>query len=451
MTTNTIGRLLALALLLSVVQLPGTVAAQAQLSLGSSTQELLEWLRGQGYTDLRVTKEKFSRINVEACQNGVRYILKVRRNGRFRSKERIGTCRRNVDLDGARQILRNDGFRRIRLQQQGRRYVGTVCKQGNRFAVVMDRAGNIQRITPDGACQRQQALTPQQVTRQLRQDGYDRINFIDRNLPRYVAEACRGNDRLELEINRRGRINNERRIGRCQPPINPRDIASVLARQGFKNIKVLDSQLPKYVARGCKNNRLIDVELNRYGRIIGQNPKGACRRPIRPADLAAHLRKRGYDRIDVLDRTPPRYLVEACKGNDRLEMRIDKFGDIIDQLRLSNCRRPFSEPQLVKFLQKEGYRRINVRGQDGNDFIVRACRNKKRLRLRVSHFGDVKSRRPTGDCVGPSIDAIAKRLGDRGYRRITHFVEACRKGRLYIIKLDEFGTPIDRRRTGRCN
>ena len=163
------------------------------------------------------------------------------------------------------------------------------------------------------------------------------------------------------------------------------------------------------------------------------------------------MRKKGYDRIEVIDKTPPRYLVEACKGDDRLEMRLDRFGDVIDQLRISKCRRPFSEAQLVTFLRDNGYRRINVRGQDGSDFIVRACRNKKRLRLRLTHFGDVKSRRDMGACVGPSLDVVAKRLGDRGYDRITHFVEGCRKGRRYIIRLDPFGVPIDRRRIGKCN
>lgn len=457
MTTKHIGRLLMLGIFLTAVQLSAPALAQnIQFNIGGgSNQEYINYLRGQGYTDVVITRRKLTRINAEACKNGERFILKMRPNGSFRSVERVdaGRCRQQrqrVNLQGARRILANDGFRRIELQAQGRRYVGTVCKEGRRFEVSMDRFGDIERIEPAGRC-RGEALSPQQIARQLRQDGYDRINFIDRELPRYVAEACRGTERLELVMNRRGRIRDERRIGRCAAPINPKNIPSILAKQGFKRIKVLDAQLPKYVARGCKGNRLIDVELNRYGKIIGQNPKGNCRQPIKPANLAALMRKKGYDRIEVIDRTPPRYLVEACKGNDRLEMRLDQFGDIIDQLRISACRRPFTEAQMVKYLRDNGYRRINVRGQDGSDFIVRACRNKKRLRLRLTHFGDVKSRRDMGACVGPSIDAVAKRLRDRGYDRITHFVEGCRKGRRYIIRLDEFGVPIDRRRIGKCN
>ncbi len=50
-------------------------------------QSLANELRKQGYTDIRVIKRTFSKINLEACQNGVRYLLKLKATGRLGADE----------------------------------------------------------------------------------------------------------------------------------------------------------------------------------------------------------------------------------------------------------------------------------------------------------------------------------------------------------------------------
>ncbi len=112
--------------------------------------------------------------------------------------------------------------------------------------------------------------------------------------------------------------------------------------------------------------------------------------------------------------------------------------------------RSLSARSLLQKMRDEGYRRIRYRGQDGTDFVVRACFKKKRLRLRFSAYGEVLRRRDMGPCVTPTLDELKKRFRDRGTDRMTIFVEGCRRGIKYRVRVDEFGIPIDRARIGKC-
>jgi len=101
-------------------------------------------------------------------------------------------------------------------------------------------------------------------------------------------------------------------------------------------------------------------------------------------------------------------------------------------------------------LRAQGYKRVRYRGQDAGDFLVRACYKKRRLRIRFSAYGEVVRRHDAGLCVIPNIDTIAKRLGDRGYNQFRYFVKAYRRGRLYRIQINEFGSVIKRDQIGKC-
>ena len=147
----------------------------------------------------------------------------------------------------------------------------------------------------------------------------------------------------------------------------------------------------------------------------------------------------------------PRYLAEACRGNDRVEVTLNRFGDIVDRLRVRGCRPALSAQQFLKVLRDRGYRRIRYRGQDGTDFLVRACYQNKRYRARFSQYGEVLTRRNAGACVSTTLDALANRLRKRGMEKLSFFVEGCRDGWRYRTRVDAFGDPIERERLGRCN
>ncbi len=352
-------------------------------------QDLIEALRQQGYSQIKITKQTFSRINFEACQDGVRYQVKMRSTGRVRSKTKVGECRRAISEARATKILRDRGFRRIDIQTVERGFAGRACREGERFEVFVNRFGELRQPRAIGPCRRQ-ALNVDQVRRKLRDEGYNRIKFTDRELPRYVAEACRRDRRVELVLSRRGKIREERRIGRCQPPIDPRNIARVLRDQGYDRIKVIDNQLPRYAA-------------------------------------------------------------EACRRDDRMEIVLNRYGVIRDELRIGACKSALSPRQFLKVLRERGYSRIRYRGQDGPDFLVRACFKTKRYRARFSQYGEVLTRREAGSCVTPTLDSLAERFAKRGVERLSFYVEGCRKGVLYRTQIDAFGDPVARKRMGKCN
>ncbi|MEM8686098.1 MAG: hypothetical protein AAGF81_02140 [Pseudomonadota bacterium] len=366
------------------------MAVAASLATPADAQDLINALRQQGYSQIKITKQTFKRINFEACQDGIRYLVKMTALGRVRSKTQIGECRRP-------------------------------------------------------------GLSVEQVRRKLREEGYNRIKFTDRELPRYVAEACRRDRRVELILSRRGEIRDARRIGRCAPPIDPRDIARVLRDQGYSRIKVTDNQLPRYAAEACRKGERFELRMNRFGEIRDERRIGTCRRPINPDQIARILRDKGYTRVQIIDDRLPRYLAEACRKNDRMEVTLNRFGDIVEQLRISGCRPALSAKQFLKVLRDRGYRRIRYRGQDGTDFLVRACYQNKRYRARFSQYGEVLTRRNAGPCVSTTLDALAARMRKRGMEQLTFVVEGCRNGRKYRTRVDAFGDPIERERLGRCN
>ena len=362
----------------------------ASLNAPAEAQDLINALRQQGYSQIKITKQTFSKVNFEACQDGIRYQVKMTSVGRVRSKTKIGECRRP-------------------------------------------------------------GLSVEQVRRRLREEGYNRIKFTDSELPRYVAEACRRDRRVELVLSRRGEIRDSRRIGRCAPPIDPRDIARVLRDRGYSQIKVTDNQLPRYAAEACRKGQRYEVRMNRFGEIRDERRIGACRRPINPDQIARILRDKGFNRIKIVDDQLPRYLAEACRANDRMEVTLNRFGDIVDQLRLSACRPALNAKQFLEVLRDRGYRRIRYRGQDGTDYLVRACYQNKRYRARFSQYGEVLTRRNAGPCVSSTLDALANRMRKRGMERVSFFVEGCRDGWRYRTRVDAFGDPIERERLGRCN
>ncbi len=355
----------------------------------ASAQNLLDALREQGYSRIKITKQTFTKINFEACQDGVRYQVKMRAIGTVRSKTKIGECRQAISEQQAAKILRQEGFRRIEIRAAERGFAGRACRRGERFEVFVNRFGDVRPPRSIGAC-RSQAFTPKQVRKMLREEGFSQITFTDRELPQYIVEACRRDRRVELVISGRGKIRDRRRIGRCQPPIHPRDIAKV-------------------------------------------------------------LRDRGYSRIQVLDDKLPQYLAEACKGNDRMELTLNRFGQVSDEVRVGGCKRALNAKQFVKLLRDRGDRRIRYRGQDGTDFLVRACFKKKRYRARFSQFGEAITRREAGSCITPTLDSVAQRFQRRGIERLSFYVEGCRRGVRYKTRLDEFGDPIDRVRIGKCD
>ncbi|MEO0618250.1 MAG: hypothetical protein AAFZ01_03120 [Pseudomonadota bacterium] len=342
------------------------IVAQAALS----PQQVRNRLRGNGYRDIRFTDRTLPRYVAEACQRGRRFRLVINRRGQVRDRSRIGRC--------------------------------DVASTGN----------NVNR--PDGA------VPLRQIRDRLRNGGYRNIRFTDRQLPRYVAEACLQGRKFRLVLNRRGQVRDRSRIGRCDTPnagggqtAALGDIRDRLRRNGWSAIRFTDRSLPRYVAEACRRGNRFRIELNRRGNIRFRQRIGRCRgaEPVQqaslnPRDVRRILRARGFNRIRFTDRRLPRYQAEACKRDRRFELTINRFGQITDRRRRGRCRSDdraerVSLPEIRDLLKARRYYRIRFTDRELPGYAARACRNRNEFALRINRFGEVRSRRQVGSCVAP--------------------------------------------------
>jgi len=365
------------------------VPAQFSIQFGASDSKIRRNLRRAGYTEIQITGRQLARATAEACKAGVRYRIQIRSSGAIRRANEIGRCQQIITIEQAERILEQDGYKRINITENGNiPYIAIACREGERIRIRMNKFGEITGRRTLGECQR--ALRPDDIRAKLREDGYDRIRFTDRQLPRYIAEACRNGRHLELTINRRGVIRNRKRIGRCDPPIRARDIAELLG-------------------------------------------------------------ERGLDRIEVIKDRPPRYVVEACREQKRVEVTLGKYGKILREYRIGSCRPPLTRADLLVEMRKSGYRKVKFNTIPGSDYETEACRERKRVLTRWTNYGEAINERERGRCVSPRLEDITGRFSDRGLKKVRLYVEGCRRGRKIRILIDEFtGDRLGRERVGRC-
>lgn len=364
--------------------------AQIQLNFGGgSDAAILRSLRRNGYSEIEIYYRGLTKSRVRACRVGERFQMEVTPNGRVKNSSKIGECRSRITLDQARDKLRNKGYRKIFLEGNGHGgFRGTACMRNRRMDMIVGPFGKIREVGQLGRCQ--QILTRKEVAQRLRAKGYNRIKIAkDTPPPPFFAEACKNLNRVDLTIVGNGRIMRERRVGRCEPPINPNQIAAVLERQGFSRVRVTDDVLPGYGAT-------------------------------------------------------------ACRGNDRFELVLNRFGVIRDQRRIGECPKPLTREQVVKLLREEGFTRIAIQQDSRRGFIVEGCLSKERLRIALSPFGKTLSEKVVGRCQSPRIGKILRDYEKRGFSRTRVFIEGCRKGRRIRIELNDFGDQVARRQIGRC-
>ncbi len=222
---------------------------------------------------------------------------------------------------------------------------------------------------------------PRRVREILRERGYRKIKFIDRELPVYIVEACKNGRKFRIRLNRWARIRDRESLGSCRSRFNegssglnleyddrggrwdnqgdsqdrnrlsPRDIRQRLKSRGFNRIEFRDRNLP-YKVIACKHNRKMKLRINGRGRITDRNRIGRCNtredRRERPSlrEIKDLLRQRGYHKIRYEDRQLPRYKLLACRRGAEFNIVVNRWGDILRRKRSGWCRsfRDDSEP-----------------------------------------------------------------------------------------------------------
>ena len=318
---------------------------EAQTRLGNDAAAVTQALVRFGYEPQhRLLDREFVRTVVEACRGGEMFRVSVNLLGAVKTKERRGTC----DIPGAGVPI-----------------------------PIQAQAGG--------------ALQPPEVRRQLRAQGYSRIEFTDRQLPRYVAQACDQQDRrLELFMNRRGEIRRSRQVGTCAVE-----------------------------AAAMSEEQIVQA-----------------------------LRQQGYARIDVQNAQPP-YRAIACQGDRRLRLVVNRRGEVRSSSRDGTCRPLFTEDQITAKVSQEGFSRLNVK-RDGNQYRITACEGPTQVRLVYDVFGDRRERSATGRCTPRNTAEVLSRLEERGANSVQLFVEGCFRNARYRWSFDRLGERTGRQRIGDC-
>ena len=311
------------------------LAQGAQFELGVSDGLIFRVLTQNGYGAIKITKRRMTKARAEACKGGKKYDVEIGFDGRIRRATEIGSCRRAIDIRMAEQILHKKGFRDIRINPGGEGFLGVACRGPHRLRLSLNRFGEIQREKRLGRCGH--TLDNHDIAAQLRASGFSRIRVNRGQRGGFSAIACRGDRQVELRLDNNGFIKSERRTGRCDPAIHPASIANLLARYGFSRVDVIDRQLPRYVAHACRGTERVAVSMDRYGEIVDEHRIGRCDPPLTSAQLEAKLRDVGYGKVRVIDRTNSGFIAEVCEERRLIELTLTVFGETISEKELGRC------------------------------------------------------------------------------------------------------------------
>lgn len=357
------------------------------VQLGGSDAEIKAMLAAQGYDRIDVVERGLSGATYNACLGRDRMQFKAYWDGRISTPTRIGGCRVQVNPEQAVQLLESKGYERISLEDRGGSYIAVACNRGSRVRVEVTAFGDIGPERVLGRCEAE--LEPADLLAILEADGYDRIEFKSRQGPRLVAEACQKGIRYELVLSRRGEVLEIVRIGECE-------------------------------------------------------------RALSAADLPALLEKKGYDRVVVTDPRLPRYRVEACRKAVRVELTVNRFGEIRDEVRIGVCQPPVTSAEITASLAAEGFKQIKVTDNGPTGFVAIGCRQQRRSEFLFNRFGEVLKERDLGRCTALTMSEVIVAAQASGLERIRLYAEGCRAGRRIRLLLNEFGEEVSRERIGAC-
>ncbi len=356
------------------------------------------------------------------------------------------------DFDLARSRLAKKGYYRIDLVGQGfTKFQVEACLNGVRYWFKSDNNGNINKKRKIGACQPDQPILSKKRIRQiLASYGYNRIK-IEQHANINVAVLCFGNDRLRVEINQQGQVGNRRLIGNCRNSLSISDITATLQNEGYDQIRFINKRPPVYVVEACHNSRKYSLELNEYADTLSRNSIGNCRAQLEPRNITRFLKNLGFSRISVISDRLPTYIAEVCENRTRVELSLNRYGNITDRVTIGKCARKISARQLIRNMRDQGYIRINIKRETNRGYIAHACRSGQLYRNKYDVFGTLQDERQKGPCPSWSIRQVKEQLAKYKYRKLKFYVEGCRKGKLIRFQVNEFGDRSNRQIIGNCN
>ncbi len=292
------------------------------------------------------------------------------------------------------------------------------------------------------------AITAQQARRILRDAGYRDIE-ISVHDGRYFAFGCKNNSRFRVIMQLNGTIAHTKRVGSCRD-LSRGEIAAILRKQGFEGIEFRVSEPPNYVVHACLGRAKFRLIVDPEGQILDESRAGLCDQEINPNDIAAILAKRGFSQIEIVDDRLPRYVAIACKDGKQVELTLNRYGKIVKTKRIGKCAKRLGRKEIIAILDKRGFGRIKVIKANDRGFTIDACYRQRLLRMEFTIYGDFVSERDRGECRSRRISNILDELENAGVSKTEIYVEGCRRGRRVRYPIDELGDLGKRERIGGC-
>ncbi len=198
------------------------------------------------------------------------------------------------------------------------------------------------------------------------------------------------------------------------------------------------------------NNRKLELLINRFGEVKQERKIGRCNSPIDGRNLAKVMREKGYDRVSIINAKPPRYQVEACSKNVRFDITLNQYGKITERNRIGECNPAVTPEQIAQLLRKEGFTRINIKQRQNGNFKISTCHQGYEKQIKLNRYGELLEEIDGNKCVSRSVSQISDAMRERGFRKAKFFVEACRHGNKLRIELNRNGDLVGRERIGSC-
>lgn len=271
----------------ALVSIPLATPAAAQVV---SDVDVARSIAGSGFGVYRILNREPGRTMVEACRNGRKFRLAVRANGRVRNRGDIGRC----DLRVTGVVNQNNPQRRGQNAQGAGR----------------------------------QGVPLPQIRQSLRQQGFNRIEFTDRELPGYGARVCDGSGRqLLLRLNRRGEIRRAERTGRCARPVTAAQLEERLRNDGLLRVGVTQAD-GGFAATVCEDAAQVRIEFDRYGQATGRQRVGRCEsRTVQ--EIFRSLRDTGASNVT--------FQARGCINGTRYRWTFNRRGDGLDRTATGSC------------------------------------------------------------------------------------------------------------------
>ncbi len=241
---------------------------------GLNAKQIKNTLNNDGYRRIFVEDAGDGYVAV-VCKRGKQFRLNVGRNGKIENRIRTGDCREEMDAVSIVAMLRAQGFNRIKMvDEQLPKYIVDVCKGQKQLRLSMNRFGKIRNSQQVGKCD--PPIDSTRIFAIVQDLGYNRVEIVDDSLPIYVANGCQDGNRVKITLNRWGEVVSQNHIGDCRQAITQDQITQKLKDNGFKRVHASTDNLGRFDINACLDGKRKKILLSRYGELIEEQDEGPC-------------------------------------------------------------------------------------------------------------------------------------------------------------------------------